>query len=445
MINRAPEYPMPNCEPVQKVHCPQAAPGQRLLLDGLYTDVLSVIIDWICAEKEASHSYSVTRANHGFRKKGGTLFCLSLVNKRMRSLCISKLFEKVFRYTASMGELNRRLRDIEGNPLLPSLPSVLRAIKVCDIVTTSRGKNTRCRTRLARTLPKMECLTELSITHRKDVDISGLSATFDRKSVCLESVKRLRILSNGSWDFLIRACPNVKTLGLGFNLGHDDIMEAAQDLKHLKHLEICCHAWDVAGINRLRSFVPKIQSLVMRGALDPHQHASDFAIALNHFEHLRDIAITTLCHVSDEDLESQFSDDDSGTDSIIALLEIGVANFEDESLVRDEFYEHWSHMRCLYIVDDKARRQPHEPGEKPFWYPDDETITGEDAVFGVEKLSYDREGFLDLFSFPRPVSYCDEAYDPPFYRPMSRHEREDKEKRRYTSVKIRASHLDLWD
>ena len=147
---------------------------------------------------------------------------------------------------------------------------------------------------------------------------------------------------------------------------------------------------------------------------------------MNHFEHLRDIAITTLCHVSDEDLESQFSDDDAGTDSIIALLEIGVANFEDESLVRDEFYEHWSHMRCLYIVDDKARRQPHEPGEKPFWYPDDETITGEDAVFGVEKLSYDREGFLDLFSFPRPVSYCDEAYDPPFYRPMSRHEREDK-------------------
>jgi hypothetical protein len=47
----------------------------------------------------------------------------------MRAVSVTKLFESVFRSAPSMGDLNHRLQDIEGNPLLPLLPSVLPAIK----------------------------------------------------------------------------------------------------------------------------------------------------------------------------------------------------------------------------------------------------------------------------------------------------------------------------
>jgi hypothetical protein len=40
---------------------------------------------------------------------------------------------------------------------------------------------------------------------------------------------------------------------------------------------------------------------------------------------------------------------------------------------------------------------------------------GEKEVLGVDRLKYDYEGFIQLFSFPRPASYGDESMDPSYY------------------------------
>jgi hypothetical protein len=139
--------------------------------------------------------------------------------------------------------------------------------RTCDIVTTSPEKTTFCRTRLAKTLPKMEHLTELSITHRRDVDISGLRKTFQRNEVVLSSVVRLRILSHGSWSFLVEGCPNIETLALEYNMHHEDLLQTAGALEQLRHLEICNDNWRKADVHHLHTFLPDIQTLALRGSL----------------------------------------------------------------------------------------------------------------------------------------------------------------------------------
>lgn len=113
----------------------------------------------------------------------------------------------------------------------------------------------------------MHSLAELSITHRKDVDISGLKATFQRDPLLLSSIVRLRILSHGSWAFLVEACPNVEILALEYNLDHDDLMLAAGASKNLKLFEICLDTWRGKDVQRLHQFLPEIESLALRGTL----------------------------------------------------------------------------------------------------------------------------------------------------------------------------------
>jgi hypothetical protein len=125
----APPYPQPKCKPVQSPQYPTAVPSQHLRLDGLNNDVLAIVVDFICEIQEPQEVYEIPKTSFEYRKKGSTLFCLSLVSKRMRAVSVPKLFESVFRYTPTMGDLNRRLRDIEGNPVLPLLPKILPAIK----------------------------------------------------------------------------------------------------------------------------------------------------------------------------------------------------------------------------------------------------------------------------------------------------------------------------
>lgn len=144
----------------------------------------------------------------------------------------------------------------------------LTAAGTCEIVTTSRRDRTQCRTRLGRSLSKMVNLKELSITHRKDVDISGLRATFRKAQVNLPSVTGLRIESHGSWSFLVEACPNVEVLVLADNLYHDDMMEASRKLKHLRHLELSRLDWALDDIEVLAEAMPHIQSLALKGEIN---------------------------------------------------------------------------------------------------------------------------------------------------------------------------------
>lgn len=99
-----------------------------LLLEDLNNDVLSIIIDLL------SDIDNLLRRGKPFNRRRDapshkSLLSLSLTSKRMRAMCIPVLFKDVTRITPSLGELNFRLRDLEGNPLLLKLPSVLPYIK----------------------------------------------------------------------------------------------------------------------------------------------------------------------------------------------------------------------------------------------------------------------------------------------------------------------------
>ncbi|EDU49206.1 hypothetical protein TUN199_03845 [Pyrenophora tritici-repentis] len=305
---RPPPQPEPQSKPLAGKLYPNAVPGQQILLDGFNTDVLMMIIDHICSIEDPREPYYTPISSFDFRKTGSIVFCLSLVNKRLRAVTIPTLFKNVFRSSISMGDLYRRLRDIEGNPLLPSLPPVLSAIKTCDIVTTSMGNITGCRTRLAKTLPRMKFLTEFSTTHRKDVDISGLQVTFQREEVTLSSITHLRILSQGSWEFLVKACPDVEILSLAHNLYHDDLLRTVSGLKRLKHLEICSDSWRNEEIERLHQFVPGIHKLTLRGSIG-HECPSNFVDSFSSFAELTELFMTTLRKITDIDMEAQGSED----------------------------------------------------------------------------------------------------------------------------------------
>jgi hypothetical protein len=89
----------------------------------------------------------------------------------------------------------------------------------------------------------MRNLTELSITHRKDVDFSAVEKTFRKSNVSLPSIVGLRIQCAGDWHFLVKACPNTEKLILRDSLHCDQLMEAVGELKKLQHLELFSDYW----------------------------------------------------------------------------------------------------------------------------------------------------------------------------------------------------------
>jgi hypothetical protein len=89
----------------------------------------------------------------------------------------------------------------------------------------------------------MNQLTELSITHRKDVDFSAVEKTFRKANISLDTIIGLRLQCAGDWHFLVKACPNTENLILRDNLYCDQLMDAVGDLNKLRHLELYSDAW----------------------------------------------------------------------------------------------------------------------------------------------------------------------------------------------------------
>ncbi|KAI4927423.1 hypothetical protein J4E85_005934 [Alternaria conjuncta] len=281
----------------------------------------------------------------------------------------------------------------------------------------------------------MESLAELSVTHRKDVDTSGLRATFQRHQITLSSIVRLRILSRGSWSFLVEACPNVEILALEYNLDQDNIMHAAGALKHLTDFEICRDTWRKKDIKRLLQFLPEIQSLALRGTLGQEKlsvsttargavslralsiltRTQTFAEVFGLFPELTKIAITAIQEVTDEDLEGEYSDDGSGYGSIYGEMMWEHELDEDQSSVAMKFFEHCPVLETLCLVRTGCVRS---------WYPTRGSKGSLESVYSprdgykswhqsdeLEIREHDKEGFPKLFKFPRPTNFCSEAWD----------------------------------
>ena len=94
---------------------------QELLLDGLNNDVLATIVDFLFNIDELSGKLYFVYDNPGpYIRTHRSLLNLSMVNKRLRSVCIPRLFRYIHRWSKTMGQLNRQLKDIEINPLILS-------------------------------------------------------------------------------------------------------------------------------------------------------------------------------------------------------------------------------------------------------------------------------------------------------------------------------------
>lgn len=115
---RIAEAPPPEPE-ISSVTYPSATAHQHLLLDDLNDDVLSLIVDYLFDADELNGKYKYLYTNEGpyFRTHRSTLN-LSVVNRRLRAVCVRKLFRDVHRCSESMGQLNRQLKDIELDAVL---------------------------------------------------------------------------------------------------------------------------------------------------------------------------------------------------------------------------------------------------------------------------------------------------------------------------------------
>ena len=114
----------------------------------------------------------------------------------------------------------------------------------------------------------MSSLLELSIVHGKEVNVSGLKATFEKAGVTLPSIVGLRIQSYSSWSFLVEACPSVEVLVLADNLYHEDMMKAVNNLSKLYHLELSSETWCLKDIEHLARAVPQLRSLALKGEIN---------------------------------------------------------------------------------------------------------------------------------------------------------------------------------
>ncbi|KAH6873029.1 hypothetical protein BKA58DRAFT_159032 [Alternaria rosae] len=258
--SHAPAQPQSTAAPEQGNHYPQAIPLQRLTLEGLNNDVLAIVMDFICEAqtsevKRRKDGCGVPKTRFDYRREGSSLFCLSLVSKRMRATAIPILFTHVFRDASSMGDLNRRLRDMEGNPLVPSLPLALPAIKPVTLSSLRKAKTHSAEPALPKPFPRWS----LSLSFPSPIE---------------RSILRLRILSHGSWSFLVEACPNVETLALEYDLDQDDAMLAAGALENIKRSELCCDTWRKRDVQRLQQYLPDIQSPALRGSVDQEKLTS---------------------------------------------------------------------------------------------------------------------------------------------------------------------------
>lgn len=99
---------------------PSATENQQLLLSDLNDDVLAIVVDFLYDMDELKHLFfRCPYPGPYFRTHRSTLN-LSVVNKRLRSVCIRKLFKDIFRCSSTMGQLNRQLKDIELTPQILS-------------------------------------------------------------------------------------------------------------------------------------------------------------------------------------------------------------------------------------------------------------------------------------------------------------------------------------
>jgi len=123
-----------------------------------------------------------------------------------------------------------------------------------------------CKTRLPKVLYAMDHLTQLSITHRKDVDFSAVEKTFMESNVSLASVVGLRIQCAGDWHFLVKACPNTEKLILRDSLHCNRLMEAAGELKKLQHLELFSDTWIEEAVHCKQPSCTKPRAYILIGS-----------------------------------------------------------------------------------------------------------------------------------------------------------------------------------
>src|SRR5690349_21652853 len=116
-------------------------------------------------------------------------------------------------------------------------------------------------------MPKMCQHTDLSITHRKSIDTSGLKATFRRANTTLPNITILHIQSRGSWAFMVGACPNTELLILSDNLYDKYLMQATRDLTKLRNPGHSYEFWSRRDIEKLSTIVPDLEGLTLKGEI----------------------------------------------------------------------------------------------------------------------------------------------------------------------------------
>lgn len=98
------------------IWCPPATPFQRVYIWSLPNELLFLIVNFVFEGDETDPSFRSNTTPH-FRSHKSTLN-FSLVNKRMRDICIPRLFHDVHQHVNALGRLNPRLIALEKNPRL---------------------------------------------------------------------------------------------------------------------------------------------------------------------------------------------------------------------------------------------------------------------------------------------------------------------------------------
>jgi hypothetical protein len=133
---------------------------------------------------------------------------------------------------------------------------------------------------------------------------------------------------------------------------------------------------------------------------------------------LTKLSLTAPQNITDEDAGSYFSDDCSGSWSVIEEIQCEHEFDEKQSDVAHACFKQCANLGLLNLVraskvkvwlPERLRGGSLQPVYSP------SKSLPHHEYWELYRKDYDGEGFPDLFSFPRHTTCCEERWDPPLH------------------------------
>ncbi|KAJ9605852.1 hypothetical protein H2200_009701 [Cladophialophora chaetospira] len=263
---------------------------------------------------------------------------LSVVNKRLRQLCIPLIF-----HSNKTSLYNYHLSIVQTFEVASNAPSVMSRLFAVEISlyerhdATSSYDNAFCASFVS-TLTAMTSLSQLSLSlHNNEILVPMLRTSFENSDAAFPSVQVLVLSEAPNTPFILKACPSLKTfIGRNLTKKWKSTISPLPSMNTLRQVEIDgSENWTPRRLQELVPYVVKIPELCIKGELY-RAKLSSFASCFENLRNLNTLAITSTQWVNVRHLE-RYHMDDRLLDEVDHQQETHYLNEDDATVARTFF------------------------------------------------------------------------------------------------------------